>query len=184
MKPTKLVIAAALAAMSCAAQANIYTYTGNAFDFDTIGTTPISATFEFDFANSPMAKYDRYEFKSWDVHSGFIHLSSANGDALQNRFSFDNSGNITGWFFNAGKQSGNYADGNIQSLSADYSFFAPNTASDIVLIGNPLHSASIFGNQGTWTHSSEVPEPMSMLLLAAGGMAWTSTRRRDKRKAA
>jgi hypothetical protein len=184
MKTSKIVIAAALAAISFAAKANVYTYTGNAFDFDTIGTTPIIATFEFDFANSSMASYDWYEFKSWDVRSGYIHLSSANGDSQMNRFSFDGSGNITGWFFNVGKQSGDYADGNIQSLSDNYLFFAPNVAHDIVLIGNPVQSASIYGNQGTWTHTSDVPEPMSISLLAVGGMAWIAARRRDKRKAA
>lgn len=184
MQARTFLAAAALGFLSFAAQADVYTYTGKAFDFDSIGTTPIVATFEFDLANSPMAAYDTYDFKSWDVRSGFVHLSSANGDVLMNRFSFDASRNITGWFFNAGKQSGNYAEGNIQSLSGDYLFFAPNMAHDIVLVGDPLQSASVYDNQGTWTRMAYVPEPTSLLLLAAGGIAGAAMRSRKKSKAA
>ena len=184
MKVLQCLAAATLAIASCAAQAEVYVYHGNAFEFDSIGTSPVVATFDFDFAHSDMAQYDTYAFKSWDVRAGSIHLSSANGDLLSNRFSFDGSRNVTGWFFNAGKPSEDYADGNIQSISENYSFFAPNIAHDIVLAGDPLQSASIYGNQGTWTTVSPVPEPDIAVLVAAGGITCALLRRRQKRAAA
>lgn len=187
MKPHKFLATITMALMSFAAQANIYTYQGNAFFVNDFGTTPIVATFDFDFAHSSQSANDIYEFKRWDVQSGSIHISSANGDRLRSRFSFDASRNITGWYFSASSEVNDAYFWNIQSISTDYSDQAPNVAQDIVSIVdwfNPLRSAANYDYQGTWTHLPTVPEPSSLLLLAAGGIACAGMRRRDKRNAA
>lgn len=181
MKIRQLSCVAALGMMSFAAQATVYTYTGNTFDFDTINATPshITATFDFDFANSPLASFDLYNFYSWDIQAGAVSLSSANNDTVLGFFSFDAAMNITGWYFNGTDAvSGDSA----QSLSADYSFFTPNQASDIVLAQDPLRAASVYGNQGRWTAAAaaDVPEPAGMLLLGIGAAACAGARRRAR----
>jgi len=183
MKLRQKLVATALAFVSFAAQATIYTYTGNDFTYFSSNqmTGRIVAKFEFDFANSSEAEWDIYSMKSWDMKAGAVHLSSENNDIFSNRISFDAAMNITGWFFNA-----NNADSsqNIQSLSKDYSFFAPNNASDGVL-GENQDIAVIFDNQGTWTITeADVPEPASLLLLSIGAAAYGSARRRQKRSSA
>lgn len=186
MKLRQFLVAAALGMASLTAQATVYTYTGNFFDLNTIDATPsrIVATFEFDFENSPFAKkFQTYAFKSWDVQAGSVHLSSANGNVLLNRFSFDSAMNITGWFFSA---IDDFDDENetIQSLSENYSIFAPNAAGDTVMVWDSLREASIYNNQGSWTVSeAAVPEPVSLFLLGIGAAAYAGARR-QKRTAA
>ncbi|WBS05607.1 PEP-CTERM sorting domain-containing protein [Pseudoduganella sp. SL102] len=188
MKLHQFALAAALAVAALgSAQAGIYTYTGNFATHDTIGDAPtrIIAHFEFDFENSPSAEYNAYEFKSWDVSYGSIHLSSAAGNGLMNRFTFDTAMNITGWFFNASDtaEPWNY-NANIQSLSDNFIFYAPNEAHDIALLENPLRSAAVYGNQGTWTLAPAVPEPATYLMLGAGLAAVGFASRKRRRQAA
>jgi hypothetical protein len=184
MKIIQCLAAATLGLASLTAQATVYTYTGNAFDFDTIGLAPghVTARFEFDFDNSPFAAWDWYNFKSWDMRAGSVHLSSAQNDVLLSRFSFDSAMNITGWYF-GGHDSESLSDYTkaISSLSSDYSFYAPNQASDIVIVKNPLHSASIYGNQGSWSVSASVPEPTSLFLMVIGAAACAGLRNRHAR---
>jgi len=181
MKVRQLFCAVALGFMSFAAQATVYTYTGNTFDFDTINTTPshVTAQFDFDFANSPLASAGLYSFNSWDIQAGSIHLSSANGDDMLGFFSFDTAMHVTGWYFNGTDA---VTDDSIQSLSANYSFFSPNQASDIALAQNPLRAASVYDNQGTWAAAAaaDVPEPASMLLLGIGAAACAGATRRKR----
>jgi len=181
MKIRQLFCAVALGMMSFAAQATVYTYTGNTFDFDSINTTPshITAQFDFDFENSPLASAGMYSFRSWDIQAGTIHLSSANDDTMLGFFSFDAAMNISGWYFSG---TDIVTDDSIQSLSANYSFFSPNQASDIALAQNPLRAASVYDNQGSWTVSAaaDVPEPASMLLLGIGAAACAGATRRKR----
>ncbi|AXA89896.1 PEP-CTERM sorting domain-containing protein [Massilia sp. YMA4] len=170
MKLRSAVSAVALALVSvCSAQAAVYTYTGNIAEFDYINSAPtrIVAHFEFDFANSPMADYDIYALKSWDVSYGGIKLSSAAGNGLLNNFTFDADMNVTGWFFNA-SDSLDYAQytQNIQSLSENFIFFAPNEAHDIIL--DTAGSAAVYRNQGSWSVAPSVPEPATYLMLGLG----------------
>lgn len=183
MKAVRFLAAAVFCTSPFAAQATVYSYTGNTFTFDTINSTPshVVATFDFDFANSTFASlFNTYLFKSWDVRAGSVHFSSANGDVLANRFSFDSNMNITGWYFSAYPVSWDRAVGNVQSLSANYSAFAPNLpANDLAWAGT--ETADIHDSQGTWSVSNEVPEPASLLLLGVGGMAYASLLRRQRR---
>lgn len=171
MKLRSVVSAVVLALVSvCSAQAAVYTYTGNLATFDTINSEPsrIVAHFEFDFGNSPMAEYDTYAFKSWDVSYGGIKLSSAAGDELWNRFTFDAARNVTGWYFDAFDSDYLTHTLNIQSLSEDFLFFAPNSAHDITVIENPLQAAAVFSAPGTWSIAPSVPEPATYLMLGLG----------------
>ncbi|GGY38099.1 PEP-CTERM sorting domain-containing protein [Pseudoduganella albidiflava] len=184
MKLHQFALAAALAVATLgSAQAGIYTYTGNLATHDYIGDAPsrIVAHFEFDFENSPGAEYHMYEFKSWDVSYGSIHLSSAAGNGLMNSFTFDAAMNITGWFFNASDTAEPWLyNENLQSLSENFLGHAPNEASDIALLQNPLRSAAVYGNQGTWTLAPAVPEPATYLMLGAGlaAVGFASRKRR------
>lgn len=170
MKIRSAVSAVALALVSiCSAQAAVYTYTGNLSTFDSISSEParIVAHFEFDFENSPDAGYHVYAFKSWDVSYADIKLSSAAGHVLQNHFTFDAAKNVTGWFFDATSDVDTRALA-IQSLSKDFLFYAPNEATDISVIQNPLAAAYVFGAQGNWSIASSVPEPATYLMLGLG----------------
>ncbi|WUR11735.1 FxDxF family PEP-CTERM protein [[Empedobacter] haloabium] len=170
MKLRSAVSAVALALVSvCSAQAAVYTYTGNITERDDINSAPthVVAHFEFDFENSPGAAYDTYTFKSWDVSYGGIKLSSAAGNGLLNQFTFDAERNVTGWFFNA-SDSLDYTQytQNIQSLSENFIFFAPNEAHDIIL--DTTGNAWVYSNQGTWSIAPSVPEPATYLMLGLG----------------
>lgn len=170
MKIRSAVSAVALALVSiCSAQAAVYTYTGNLSTFDSISSEParIVAHFEFDFENSPDAGNYVYTFKSWDVSYAGIKLGSAAGSVLQNHFTFDAEKNVTGWFFDATTDSETRALA-IQSLSKDFLFFAPNDASDITIIQDPLQAAFVIGAQGTWSIAPSVPEPATYMMLGLG----------------
>lgn len=166
------VSAVALALVSvCSAQAAVYTYTGNLATFDTINSEPtrVIAHFEFDFDNWWSGAGNIYVFKSWDVNYGGIKLSSAAGNGLSNRFTFDADKNVTGWFFNASDTPAyEPAKQSIQSISENFLFFSPNEAYDIVVIRDPLEVASVHEAPGTWSIAPSVPEPATYLMLGLG----------------
>ncbi|AVR97847.1 PEP-CTERM sorting domain-containing protein [Pseudoduganella armeniaca] len=171
MKLRSAVSAVTLALVTvCSAQAAVYTYTGNLATFDTINSEPsrIIAHFEFDFENSTMAQYDTYAFKSWDVSYGGMKFSSAAGNALFNRFTFDAGKNVTGWYFDAFDVEYPDHTQNVQSISENFIFFGPNEAHDIAIVKNPLETASVYGNSGTWSIAPSVPEPATYLMLGLG----------------
>lgn len=153
-----------------AAQAAVYTYTGNTAAFDSIHSEPsrIVAHFDFDFENSYEAVNDVYTFKSWDVSYGCIKLSSAAGHDLWNRFTFDAAMNVTGWYFSAGDPDVLGAVRSIQSLSENFIFFGPNEANDIAIVQDPFRAAAVYGNPGVWSIAPSVPEPATYLMLGLG----------------
>lgn len=100
--------------------------------------------------------------------------SNTPGALLTYDFTFE-KGAMKGWFFNI--ESGS---SNLQSLSTNYSFFAPNDAHDIALhTDTALHAAAVWNEQGTWTISA-VPEPESYLMLGAGLAVLLAARRKQK----
>ncbi|MFP5393339.1 MAG: PEP-CTERM sorting domain-containing protein [Gammaproteobacteria bacterium] len=169
------------AAGACSAQDQLYTYTGNTFDHNSITAEPsqLIAHFVFDFDHSPESASGIYSVKHWDATGAQLTFSSAQaGNDAHFRFQFDQNMNVTQWnLWVFGGQSGRSG---MMSLSSD-SWLG---AVDMVLydaVSGPY--ATIYGVPGIWQISAlPVPEPDTYAMLATG-VALVAAARRAQRKA-
>jgi hypothetical protein len=170
------------AASALSAQAATYNYTGNDFTFDTINASNsrLLASFTFDIADDFSGSLKDLPWSqqtplAWSTSAG-AHSINSTGPGSFGVFDFRfEKGDVKEWYFHLLGQ-----NGSVQSLSTDYSFFAPNEAHDIAFSSaNGIDVASVHAAQGTWT-TSPVPEPESYLMLGAGLAVLAAARRKQK----
>lgn len=173
------------AASALSAQAaTTFNYTGNEFTADYINASKgrLLASFTFDIADDFSGTLDDLPWTqrtplAWSTSVGSHSMNSAMPGALGGVNLRFEKGAVTGWYFHLISDTGA-----VQSLSADYSFFAPNQAHDIAFsYVHGIDSAAVYGAQGSWT-TAPVPEPETYLMLGAGLAVVAAARRKQKQK--
>lgn len=167
--PKFVVLAAAVFTIHAASAAEVYFYDGQPFSTATgpfLTTDSVAGFVQFAAAPAPLGTFDESDVSDYSFTAGGVTLTPATpGSGAVGSFTFDNLGQIATWVFTVnGFAPG--SDNNLQELiNTDWNGIDGDDFASID--GGSGGQAFNELTPGNW---SRVPEPSSVLLLAAAAV--------------